>query len=101
MWTTEPTAIFVAERIGYRKNDDLLAELARTNASASLIVRLGDTERKAGGRVLTWREFNQATSQENSLLGEFWAKPHPDDTLCVQFTSGTTGPRKAAMLSHR
>lgn len=26
---------------------------------------------------------------------------NPNDVCCFQFTSGTTGPRKASMLSHR
>ncbi|KAK4201975.1 putative acyl-CoA synthetase family [Triangularia verruculosa] len=102
----EPTVIFIADRIGYRKNIGLLAELTHLEAQSPLIVRLPAVtavETIAQG-VVSWDEFLQrgsGESQEDGLLAQYWAKSDPNDTFCVQFTSGTTGPRKAAMLSHR
>ncbi|KAF2823437.1 putative amp dependent CoA ligase [Ophiobolus disseminans] len=99
----DPAAIFVAGRIGYRKNDDLLASLAQTRTRDSLVVRLSTSERPHVDGLKTWDEFLNVPSDHDhrSLLTQFWAASHPDDTLCVQFTSGTTGLRKAAMLSHQ
>jgi acyl-CoA synthetase (AMP-forming)/AMP-acid ligase II len=101
--SAEPAAVFVADRIGYRKNDDLLASLMQTRTGASFIVRLSTIERAHVDGMLNWDEFlnRPGVKDHHELLVQYWAASHPDDTLCVQFTSGTTGPRKAAMLSHR
>jgi mevalonyl-CoA ligase len=63
------------------------------------------TVEKPTENVLTWHDFLQKSSDNRDghadLLAQYWAKADSNDTLCIQFTSGTTGPRKAAMLSHR
>ncbi|KAK0724657.1 putative amp dependent CoA ligase [Lasiosphaeris hirsuta] len=105
----DPVAIFVADRIGYRKNDALLAELTQARAGTSLFVQLPGAAPSTVGNAagaLSWDEFRQkgtsdAKDQDDGLLAQYWAKSSPDDTTCVQFTSGTTGPRKAAMITHR
>lgn len=79
-----------------------MSELVRTRADSSLIVRLKTIEKTSEKDVITWDEFRRRDSgQDRTLLEQYWAKSQPSDTLCVQFTSGTTGPRKAAMLSHQ
>lgn len=100
----DPSAIFVADRIGHRKNVDLLSDLATAPSRIPLIVRFAMLEKEPGGPVLTWDQFIRKPSDDADYYGQldrYWARANPDDTLCVQFTSGTTGPRKAAMLSHR
>ncbi|KAK3339656.1 amp dependent CoA ligase [Lasiosphaeria hispida] len=110
----DPVAIFIADRIGYRKNNALLAELTRARAQTSLIVKLPGVvpapfEKASGeprGALLSWDEFgyhrkSDANDQDDGLLAQYWSKADPNDTTCVQFTSGTTGPRKAAMISHQ
>lgn len=99
----DPAAIFVADRIGYRKNDDLLDNLVRCRTRTSFIARISTTEKAQLDGVVTWDQFlNESNDDDHrSLLARYWAASHLDDTLCVQFTSGTTGPRKAAMVSHR
>ncbi|KAK4171232.1 putative acyl-CoA synthetase family [Triangularia setosa] len=101
----EPAVIFIADRIGYRKNNALLNELTQLQAQAPVIVRLPALTPVAdtAGEILSWDDFLQKSSDDcrDNMLAQYWAKPDPNDTLCVQFTSGTTGPRKAAMLSHR
>ena len=101
----EPVAIFVADRIGYRKNSSLLNELTRRKGGDTLIVRLPTATSVEEGfsGVLSWGEFRagEPNDSHDGLLEQYWAGSGPDDVFCVQFTSGTTGPRKAAMLSHR
>ncbi|KAI1441713.1 amp dependent CoA ligase [Annulohypoxylon stygium] len=97
----QPKAIFIADRIGYRKNKSLLTLLSRRQTSASNIVEL-TREGENCGKKSAWSEFLQNDAASDiDLLTQYWAKADENDTFCIQFTSGTTGPRKAAMLSHR
>ncbi|KAI2463315.1 amp dependent CoA ligase [Annulohypoxylon bovei var. microspora] len=96
----EPKAIFIADRIGYRKNKSLLAMLRQLQSCASIVELSREGENCE--RRSAWGEFLQNdTEADVDLLTQHWAKADPNDTFCIQFTSGTTGPRKAAMLSHR
>ncbi|PQE22356.1 long-chain-fatty-acid- ligase protein [Rutstroemia sp. NJR-2017a WRK4] len=96
-----PAAVFVADKIGYRKNATLLKQLAKHPEYAPLVVQLGTTE-KVCENILTWSEFSQGelNASTSDLLEQSWAVGTSSDTICIQFTSGTTGPRKAAMVSH-
>ncbi|XWW92244.1 hypothetical protein V2A60_000167 [Cordyceps javanica] len=96
-----PKAIFIANRIGYRRNGPLLDQLVSQSSvalSKPLICCLGKPE-KLPENVLSWAEFN--SNHEVGLGENYWGQINPQETLCIQFTSGTTGPRKAAMLTHR
>ncbi|KAL4986020.1 hypothetical protein BDW68DRAFT_189205 [Aspergillus falconensis] len=97
----EPSAIFVADRIGYRKYGPLIADIAKSRRTSSLVVQLGSTAAAFEG-VHTWEELLQpgGAVQDPKLVASCWGKPSSDDPMCIQFTSGTTGARKAAMLSH-
>ncbi|KAL4735233.1 hypothetical protein BDV11DRAFT_174031 [Aspergillus similis] len=96
----EPKAIFVADRIGYRKYGPLIADIAKARRASSLVVRLGSAAVFEG--VHTWEEFLQpgGAVQDPNLVASYWGMPGSNDPMCIQFTSGTTGARKAAMLSH-
>ncbi|ETS84287.1 hypothetical protein PFICI_02312 [Pestalotiopsis fici W106-1] len=97
----DPKAIFVADRIGYRKNNALLAELVNRRGLTTCLVQL--TTGKPTESVPSWREFLQMEQMDgdgSDLLAQNWATCHPGDAVCIQFTSGTTGPRKGAMITH-
>ncbi|KAM3068854.1 hypothetical protein ACMFMG_011016 [Clarireedia jacksonii] len=55
-----------------------------------------DNEKIPG--IQSFKDF--ATGNHSNSLEEFWAKIKSEVTCCIQFTSGTTGRRKATMLSH-
>ncbi|KAH6652740.1 putative amp dependent CoA ligase [Truncatella angustata] len=96
-----PKVIVVAERIGYRKYHDLLEELIERKVhERSVIIQLGTTQPTLRD-VLPWNKFFQSKMNISAeLFDSYWGKAEPDDALCLQFTSGTTGPRKGALLTH-
>ncbi|OKL56547.1 hypothetical protein UA08_08046 [Talaromyces atroroseus] len=99
----DPAAIFIADRIGYRNNKALLNILSKERENQPLVVQMG-TAAKFNGNVATWKEFLYGASNsaiEPDLLQRYWGQGDADDGLCIQFTSGTTGPRKAALVTHR
>lgn len=97
----EPKAVFVAEQIGYRKYGKVWSELTE-NATVPLLVSLGSKAATAEG-VRTWEQFLEEDTivSSSDLVSQYWGSVSSEDILCLQFTSGTTGPRKAASLSHR
>jgi len=101
---TAPKAIFVADRIGYRSNKPLLKEIANKYQGTALIVQLGTAE-KVSSDLLSWDQFRRVDPSEIHpdlhSVDEFWTQEDSHIPLCIQFTSGTTGPRKAAMLTHQ
>ncbi|KAB8212599.1 hypothetical protein BDV34DRAFT_218975 [Aspergillus parasiticus] len=100
----EPKAIFIADRKGFRNNAKRLKELAEKHQRSTLVVQLGTAE-KVSGNVLSWHEFRHVQTSETLLglhsLEQYWGWGNPQDALCIQFTSGTTGPRKAVISTHR
>jgi mevalonyl-CoA ligase len=62
------------------------------------------TTAKFNEHVTTWQQFLYGASSstiEPDLLQRYWGQGDANDGLCIQFTSGTTGPRKAALVTHR
>jgi fatty-acyl-CoA synthase len=63
------------------------------------VVCIKDTQRPG---ILGWSEFlGRATSASQSQLEERAAAVRPGDVVSIQYTSGTTGFPKGAMLTHR
>ncbi|KAM3078785.1 hypothetical protein ACMFMF_003717 [Clarireedia jacksonii] len=98
-----PRFVFIARQIGYRNYDQLLLTLNGTHHSQSeirdnfrLLFIANDNEKIPG--IQSFKDF--ATGNHSNSLEEFWAKIKSEVTCCIQFTSGTTGRRKATMLSH-
>jgi mevalonyl-CoA ligase len=89
--------LLTTERIGRHDNRPLLAELARKPGKVREVVILrGDTE--AFSRYESLIEDGLAVTDEvfSSTVGQF----DSHDVCNLQFTSGTTGHPKAAMLTH-
>ena len=99
--------LFIAPKIGTRDCSDHVVSVADSDwasASTCRIVQLGDFAWPNKGIALqTYTDFvsnNHAGSVIESTLMLAEAKVQPTDVLNLQFTSGTTGAPKAAMLTH-
>ncbi|KKK13972.1 hypothetical protein ARAM_000223 [Aspergillus rambellii] len=99
----EPRMVFVSRRIGFRKNDKMIQMVsAATGTPEKLpqVIYFG-AQTSEYGTALSYDQF----LERGKTLGEDHVHEDthvaPEDVCCFQFTSGTTGPRKASMLSHR
>lgn len=100
--------MFIAEKIGYRSNADIIS-WAVTAFEKSVIVIGSKSDALLPEGCATFHSFSDGvvTDQQTNgwdptvVLEDIWSKTPTSDPCCFQFTSGTTGPRKASMLSHR
>lgn len=99
-WLTgnlECKVIFTTWRIGRLNNEPLLSELAVQADSPTVVIIRGDA-----GRFLAYKDVIQTGIRFSSRrLQEAQMKVLPYNVCNLQFTSGTTGRPKAAMLTHQ
>lgn len=80
---------------------DALHGLCSTGAGSCRIVVIGERGRDSSSSLSSYKSFvsSPASSASNQLQAAE-AKVQPSDLMNLQFTSGTTGSPKAAMLTH-
>ena len=90
--------VFITPKIGHHDNTDLLSVLQKSPGKLDDIVILrGDS-----GTLTSYESLMQESDRVPSRIVDSIArrvKPH--DVCNLQFTSGTTGHPKAAMLTHQ
>jgi long-chain acyl-CoA synthetase len=90
--------LFTTPKIGHHDNRKLLHSLARDAGTVEEIVIL----RGPSGANSSYTSLINAGAREpEDLLLDISATVSPHDVCNLQFTSGTTGNPKAAMLTHQ
>ncbi|KAI5919320.1 putative amp dependent CoA ligase [Camillea tinctor] len=99
----EPRCVFISQKIGFRNNAALI-DHATKNVKKGSVVILGGTGASIPESCISFDELltgSTSIEQQDVLtLEDFWGKSPASAPCCFQFTSGTTGKRKASMLSH-
>lgn len=99
--------LFIAPKIGEK---DLSQHIKALSESAKEIPELGRVvilsndapPKQSGAELMTYSSFNQkAQASSDGALQSAEKGIKNSDVLSLQFTSGTTGAPKAAMLTHR
>lgn len=100
----EPKFIFVARQIGFRNNDKLIRSLDGRlwgSRNAPTLVYMGDGNGCFNSACPFDELLEKPTRDTIAAADRLCASVSSSDVCCFQFTSGTTGPRKVSMLSHR
>lgn len=103
----EPQSIFLAHRIGYRSNADIVQWAGSELPGHTIVIGSDDTASLPEGCVPFNLFLTGANAAEHKgdadlkvALNQVWGQTPASSACCFQFTSGTTGARKASMLSH-
>jgi acyl-CoA synthetase (AMP-forming)/AMP-acid ligase II len=95
---TDSKVLFTTTKIGKSDNTALLYELEARGKQNPLVVIL----RGGSDGYTTYDELFTGRSDESlSAARKASSRVHPRDVVNLQFTSGTTGLPKAAMLTHQ
>ncbi|CAN8100927.1 unnamed protein product [Discula destructiva] len=87
---------FTTKKIGRTNNEPLLAQLAAKDDSPKVVILRGDSEGYRSYEDMV----RQGSKLDASKLYKHQTKVSTYDVCNLQFTSGTTGNPKAAMLTH-
>lgn len=87
---------FTTKKIGKTNNEPLLAQLATKDDGPKVIILRGDSE----GYQTYENMIEQGSQQDSYRLYKQETEVSTYDVCNLQFTSGTTGNPKAAMLTH-
>ncbi|GME46813.1 uncharacterized protein LTHEOB_1195 [Neofusicoccum parvum] len=96
--------LFISSELKDNTMDGHITAVLTSTVDGLQVVTLGNQTVQEGSRLQSFKAFtstSRPTPQEQSNVARICAEIKPDDLLNLQFTSGTTGAPKAAMLSHR
>jgi fatty-acyl-CoA synthase len=98
------TTLFLTDRFKSSAYFDILASICPRLPAAALprLRQVVSIQQMKGPGMLGWEEFLQCAAETPAEgLERRQAAVRPDDVVNIQYTSGTTGFPKGAMLTHR
>lgn len=88
--------VFTTKTIGRLDNSRLLSELDNLDEGPKVVILRGDSK-----GYTTYDELVKSGGRDQNKLLQAMSKVLPHQVVNLQFTSGTTGMPKAAMLTHQ